>query len=54
MKKRYGKAPNAWRRHHGISHVNALSGVVGPSEEMPFQDRGTWVQEVAFTSGTAR
>jgi hypothetical protein len=44
----YGKNPASWRRPHGISHIDSLSGVVGPSKEMPFQDRGTWVQNVTF------
>jgi hypothetical protein len=28
--------------------------VVGPSVQMPFEDRGTWVQEVAFSAGPRR
>jgi penicillin amidase len=47
----YGKKPGTWRRPHGVSHIDSLSGVIGPSTVMPFQDRGTWVQEVAFTAG---
>jgi penicillin amidase len=54
MRSTYGKQPSSWRRSHGISHVDSLSGVVGPSTQMPFQDRGTWVQEVAFTTGKPR
>lgn len=54
MKKTYGPHLASWRRHHGISHVDSLAGVVGPSTIEPFQDRGTWVQEVAFTTGKAR
>jgi penicillin G amidase len=54
MEKRYGSSPSTWRRHHGTSPVDSLSGVVGPSTRMPFEDRGTWVQEVAFTSGRPR
>jgi penicillin amidase len=48
MQGKYGATPSAWRRHHGISNIDSLSGVVGPSVQMPFEDRGTWVQEVAF------
>jgi hypothetical protein len=49
MQNRYGNAPSSWRRPHGISSMDSLSGVVGPSVDMPFEDRGTWVQQVAFT-----
>jgi hypothetical protein len=51
MTKRYGNNPDNWRRHHGVNHIVSLSGVVGPSITMPFEDRGTWVQEVGFTTG---
>jgi len=44
----YGAKPSSWRRQHGISHLESLTGVVGPSTTMPFEDRGSWVQEVAF------
>jgi penicillin amidase len=44
----YGRSVATWRRHHGVSHINSLSGVVGPSTTMPFEDRGTWVQELSF------
>jgi acyl-homoserine lactone acylase PvdQ len=54
MRKTYGSKVVSWRRHHGITHVNSLTGVVGPSTIEPFQDRGTWVQEIAFTTGKAR
>jgi acyl-homoserine lactone acylase PvdQ len=49
MTKQYGANPSTWRRHHAISHLDSLTGVVGPSVTMPFEDRGSWVQEVAFT-----
>jgi hypothetical protein len=49
MRHRYGDTVSTWRRAHGISSVDSLSGVVGPSVDMPFEDRGTWVQQVAFT-----
>jgi penicillin amidase len=54
MRKRYGRKPSSWRRPHGISHIDSLSGVIGPSTEEPFQDRGTWVQNIAFTRGRPR
>ncbi|HET6817369.1 MAG TPA: penicillin acylase family protein [Mycobacteriales bacterium] len=47
----YGQDPKAWRRAHGISHIESLTGVIGPSATEPFEDRGTWVQHVAFTTG---
>ena len=33
MKHKYGARPASWRRHHGISHIDSLSGVVGPSDD---------------------
>lgn len=48
MRATYGSNPHSWRRPHGISHIDSLSGVIGPSTVMPFQDRGTWVQNVTF------
>jgi acyl-homoserine lactone acylase PvdQ len=48
MRKTYGNNPADWRRPHGLSRINSLSGVVGPSTVMPFEDRGTWVQNVTF------
>ena len=47
----YGQSQKSWRRPHGISHIESLTGVIGPSTTMPFEDRGTWVQQVAFTTG---
>jgi penicillin G amidase len=47
----YGQNPKGWRRPHGISHIESLTGVIGPSTTEPFEDRGTWVQHVAFTTG---
>ena len=47
----YGQDPTSWRRAHGISHIESLTGVIGPSTTEPFEDRGTWVQHVAFTTG---
>lgn len=48
LTKTYGAKPSTWRRHHGISHLDSLTGVVGPSTTEPFLDRGSWVQQVAF------
>jgi hypothetical protein len=48
LTKRYGSAPGKWRRHHAVSHLDSLTGVVGPSATEPFLDRGSWVQQVAF------
>lgn len=47
----YGSDPASWRRPHALSQLNSLSGVVGPSTTMPFEDRGSWVQHIAFTTG---
>jgi penicillin amidase len=47
----YGADMSTWRRKHGVSHVLSLTGVIGPSAAEPFEDRGTWVQQVAFTTG---
>jgi penicillin amidase len=49
LEKTYGANRSTWRRRHAISHLDSLTGVVGPSVTMPFEDRGSWVQEVAFT-----
>jgi penicillin amidase len=48
---RYGATSSTWRRPHAISHLGSLTGVVGPSTVEPFVDRGSWVQQVTFTSG---
>jgi penicillin G amidase len=48
LTKTYGAKPSSWRRHHGISHLASLTGVVGPATTEPFLDRGSWVQQVAF------
>ena len=44
----YGANPTAWRDPHPRSTINSLTGVIGPSRTMPFEDRGSWVQVVAF------
>jgi penicillin amidase len=48
LEKNYGAKPSSWRRAHGVSHLESLTGVVGPSATEPFHDRGSWVQQVAF------
>lgn len=48
LRSTYGKRPSSWRRSHAVSDIESLTGVVGPSTQMPFEDRGTWVQHVAF------
>ncbi len=48
----YGADPATWRRAHAISHLDSLTGVVGPSAVMPFEDRGSWVHQIAFITGT--
>lgn len=53
LRHRYGPVDH-WRRHHGVSHIDSLTGVVGPSQTEPFEDRGTWAQQVAFTTGRRR
>ena len=45
---RYGADPAGWRMRHPRSPVESLTGVIGPSLTMPFQDRGSWIHLVAF------
>jgi penicillin amidase len=49
LEKDYSAQPSSWRRAHGVSHLESLTGVVGPSATEPFLDRGSWVQQVAFS-----
>lgn len=44
----YGPDPAHWRDPHPRSTINSLTGVVGPSRTMPYEDRGSWVQVIAF------
>ncbi|HWH30020.1 MAG TPA: penicillin acylase family protein [Mycobacteriales bacterium] len=44
----HGDDPAAWRDRHPRRDVNSLTGVIGPSLTMPYQDRGSWVHVVAF------
>lgn len=48
LTERYGADPAGWRMRHPRSPVESLTGVVGPSLTMPYQDRGTWIHRVAF------
>jgi hypothetical protein len=50
----YGPNPAAWRDPHPRSTIKSLTGVIGPSRTMPYQDRGSWVQVVAFDAVTPR
>ncbi|MDQ1696378.1 MAG: penicillin amidase [Frankiaceae bacterium] len=54
LKAKYGAHPSRWHRSHAISHLESLTGVIGPAAVEPFQDRGSWVQQVAFTRGRRR
>jgi len=49
LAKTYGAKPSTWHRSHAVSHLESLTGVVGPSATEPFVDRGSWVQQVAFS-----
>jgi len=44
----YGADPASWRRPHAVSKLRSLTGVIGPTADMPFEDRGSWVHQVAF------
>jgi penicillin amidase len=54
LEQQYGAKSSTWRRSHAVSHLESLTGVVGPSTTEPFVDRGSWVQQVAFSSGRPR
>jgi hypothetical protein len=43
-----GSDPAGWRDQHPRRPIRSLSGVIGPSLTMPYQDRGSWVHVVAF------
>jgi penicillin amidase len=46
-----GADPAGWRDQHPRRSVASLTGVIGPSLTMPYQDRGSWVHVVAFAAG---
>jgi penicillin amidase len=48
LTKQYGADMAAWRDPHPRSTIDALTGVIGPSRTMPYEDRGSWVHVVAF------
>jgi hypothetical protein len=54
LTKAYGADPSAWRDPHPRSTIKSLTGVIGPSRTMPYQDRGSWVQVVAFDAVPGR
>ena len=49
----HGPDPASWRDQHPRRPVKSLTGVIGPSLTMPYQDRGSWVHVVAFTAAQA-
>jgi hypothetical protein len=53
LTKTYGSADmSTWRRAHAVSHLTSLTDTVGPTGETePFEDRGSWVEFIAFTTG---
>ncbi|MEO6204897.1 MAG: penicillin acylase family protein, partial [Mycobacteriales bacterium] len=50
---RYGADPAKWRARHPRSPVASLTGVIGPSTTMPFEDRGSWIHLVSFPKAAA-
>jgi acyl-homoserine lactone acylase PvdQ len=54
LTKQYGHKPSTWRRSHGITTIESLTGVLGPAATEPFEDRGSWVQHISFTRGRPR
>jgi penicillin amidase len=48
LTKDYGADPAKWRDPHPRSTIDSLTGVIGPSRTMPYEDRGSWVQVIAF------
>ena len=48
----HGSDPAGWRDQHPRRDVSSLTGVIGPSLTMPYQDRGSWVHVVAFGTGS--
>ncbi|MDX6199206.1 MAG: penicillin amidase [Actinomycetota bacterium] len=54
LTKEHGADPAGWRDVHPRSTIDSLTGVIGPSRTMPYEDRGSWVQVVAFDAVPAR
>lgn len=48
LRERYGDDPATWRAPHPRRAVESLTGAVGPSVSMPYEDRGSWEHIVAF------
>jgi hypothetical protein len=48
LTKDHGADPAGWRDVHPRSTIDSLTGVIGPSRTMPYQDRGSWVQVIDF------
>jgi len=46
----YGADPAGWRDQHPRRAIGSLTGVIGPSLTMPYQDRGSWVHVVSFAA----
>nr|MBV6629416.1 penicillin acylase family protein [Oceanococcus sp. HetDA_MAG_MS8] len=44
----YGEDIDQWRRIHARSPINNLTGLIGPSLDMPHQDRGTWIHVIGY------
>jgi penicillin amidase len=45
----YGENVDEWRRVHARSPIPNLTGLIGPSLDMPHQDRGTWIHVIGYT-----
>lgn len=44
----YGEDVDQWQRIHARSAINNLTGLIGPSLDMPHQDRGTWIHVIGY------
>lgn len=53
LSEQYGDDPTTWRDVHPRSRITSLTGVIGPSLTMPYQDRGSWIHVVAFRGAGA-
>jgi hypothetical protein len=53
LTEQYGADPKTWRALHERRAIDSLTGVIGPSVNMPYMDRGSWVHAVAFTRRVA-
>ena len=53
LSEQYGTDPGLWRAPHPRSRIDSLTGVIGPSLTMPYQDRGSWIHIVAFRGAAA-